>query len=189
MTCRICLEDGGELIQPCNCKGTAANVHPDCLIKWLNISGTTSCEICKFEYECEDVLVNKPCRETCHCRISSDPQLRLTTYSLGFAMICSILVYGWLFTESIETVFLSINIIQLFIITLCSYLIQDSLNALLAFTFFKTCSVLGFGVLASMGYGWLCLSYDASILAFTLMVLYIRILTAENLMLQRQIII
>jgi E3 ubiquitin-protein ligase DOA10 len=53
MTCRICLEEGGELIQPCSCRGTAANVHPECLIKWLNISGTESCEICKHEYDCE----------------------------------------------------------------------------------------------------------------------------------------
>lgn len=50
MTCRICLEEG-DLIQPCNCSGTAAYVHEECLIKWFRVSKRTDCEICKFEYE------------------------------------------------------------------------------------------------------------------------------------------
>lgn len=53
MTCRICLDEG-DLIQPCNCTGTTAYVHEECLIKWLAISNRTDCEICKFEYEFEE---------------------------------------------------------------------------------------------------------------------------------------
>jgi uncharacterized membrane protein len=49
-TCRICLEPGG-LIQPCNCTGTTAHVHKECLETWLKTSNRTNCEICLFEYE------------------------------------------------------------------------------------------------------------------------------------------
>lgn len=55
MSCRICLEETGSFIQPCNCKGSTGNVHPDCLIKWLEISGKEQCEICMHEYKIEDV--------------------------------------------------------------------------------------------------------------------------------------
>jgi len=54
MTCRICLE-GGDLISPCKCSGTAAYVHEECLVKWINVSGRTDCEICKYEYTFEEV--------------------------------------------------------------------------------------------------------------------------------------
>ena len=30
MACRICLEESGELISPCACKGTAGYVHVEC---------------------------------------------------------------------------------------------------------------------------------------------------------------
>lgn len=46
MACRICLEDTGELITPCNCKGTSAYVHDACLTKWLELSERDTCEIC-----------------------------------------------------------------------------------------------------------------------------------------------
>jgi hypothetical protein len=58
MTCRICLEDG-DLISPCNCTGTAAYVHEECLVKWLNTSGRSDCEICKYEYVFEQVEQRK----------------------------------------------------------------------------------------------------------------------------------
>jgi hypothetical protein len=60
MTCRICLEDGNT-IQPCNCCGSTAHVHRECLEKWLVTSGRTDCEICHFEYECEEKKVNVCC--------------------------------------------------------------------------------------------------------------------------------
>ncbi len=42
-------------MSPCNCAGTTAFVHEECLVKWLNISGRTDCEICKYEYEFEEI--------------------------------------------------------------------------------------------------------------------------------------
>ena len=32
--CKICLEEQGELISPCGCRGTAKWVHRDCLTRW-----------------------------------------------------------------------------------------------------------------------------------------------------------
>ena len=33
--CRICLESGHKLIQPCGCRGTVGYVHSDCLKIWI----------------------------------------------------------------------------------------------------------------------------------------------------------
>ena len=35
-TCRICLGDEEELVQPCACSGSVGTVHPSCLKQWLN---------------------------------------------------------------------------------------------------------------------------------------------------------
>jgi len=57
--CRICFdsEDGGEdgkLFRPCNCKGTMAWIHIECLNKWRTQSANTvafwECPTCKFKY-------------------------------------------------------------------------------------------------------------------------------------------
>lgn len=49
MTCRICLEPGGQTF--CKCNGTVGLVHHDCLMKWLKVSHRDSCEICKHEFQ------------------------------------------------------------------------------------------------------------------------------------------
>jgi hypothetical protein len=55
-SCRICFEENGELISPCNCKGTLQYVHPKCLSKWRTsaysvVSPTyTTCPQCKCDY-------------------------------------------------------------------------------------------------------------------------------------------
>lgn len=55
LSCRICLEESGILIRPCACKGTAGNIHRECLEKWVDQSQTNVCEICKTEYERKEV--------------------------------------------------------------------------------------------------------------------------------------
>lgn len=57
--CRLCYGtkyDDRSLIEPCLCKGTMAKVHRKCLEKWLNRIGSTKCELCLFEFECETKL-------------------------------------------------------------------------------------------------------------------------------------
>uniref|UniRef100_A0A8D8WH84 E3 ubiquitin-protein ligase MARCH3 n=1 Tax=Cacopsylla melanoneura TaxID=428564 RepID=A0A8D8WH84_9HEMI len=50
--CRICHEDdtNEKLISPCECIGTLAMVHTNCLEKWLSTSNTDRCEICKYAF-------------------------------------------------------------------------------------------------------------------------------------------
>lgn len=52
--CRICRLNSEKarekLISPCSCKGTLAYIHRTCLEKWLKRSGTTYCELCRFNY-------------------------------------------------------------------------------------------------------------------------------------------
>ncbi|CAH8448380.1 unnamed protein product [Schistosoma turkestanicum] len=51
--CRICLgsSDFEELISPCFCAGTIGIVHQRCLEKWLNLSRSSTCEICGCTFE------------------------------------------------------------------------------------------------------------------------------------------
>lgn len=51
--CRICHEDDSteKLISPCECIGTLAMVHTNCLEKWLSTSNTDRCEICKYAFK------------------------------------------------------------------------------------------------------------------------------------------
>lgn len=52
--CRICrlreTKTREELISPCACKGTLAYIHQTCLEIWLKRSGTSYCELCRFNY-------------------------------------------------------------------------------------------------------------------------------------------
>lgn len=55
MVCRICLQSDGDLITPCNCKGSQQHVHLKCLKKWIKKKYESNknykkCEICKKNY-------------------------------------------------------------------------------------------------------------------------------------------
>ena len=47
MTCRICLEPC-DTKSDCHCKGSVGYVHPACLQRWQQVSGTRHCEICGY---------------------------------------------------------------------------------------------------------------------------------------------
>lgn len=53
--CRICLvvlgEGGKAFKMECNCKGELALAHEECLIKWFNIKGNRTCDVCKSEVQ------------------------------------------------------------------------------------------------------------------------------------------
>ncbi len=54
MVCRICLDietEANKFVKnSCKCKGSVANIHYNCLQKWIEISGKTKCEICLSYY-------------------------------------------------------------------------------------------------------------------------------------------
>src|SRR3990167_9900913 len=63
MQCRICLNEEGSFIIPCKCSGSIQNVHLQCLKEWINISGKTSCEICKGKFPKNLCKGKSPMRE------------------------------------------------------------------------------------------------------------------------------
>lgn len=52
--CRICFENGGDIIAPCNCNGTSRWVHRECLDEWRAASASShafrECGVCKCPY-------------------------------------------------------------------------------------------------------------------------------------------
>lgn len=62
MLCRICFQGHGVLLRVCNCAGTMAYVHNDCLQDWINSRrGATDlrfvCELCDTPY---NLTIQKP---------------------------------------------------------------------------------------------------------------------------------
>jgi len=56
--CRICHQTSriglsSDLVSPCNCLGTMAYVHRQCLQRWASISANNTCDICGFVYKSE----------------------------------------------------------------------------------------------------------------------------------------
>ena len=58
--CRICYEEVTEKIEFCVCRGTMADIHMDCLLRWLEIDKDNNngyskmikkCEICNSDVE------------------------------------------------------------------------------------------------------------------------------------------
>lgn len=137
MTCRICLEEL-DLIQPCNCKGTSAWVHEACLVKWLNISGNTSCEICKFEYDYIDIEENV--RVLC-------PKIYFSESTEGNIVVFGSGIMGYLFVVlssvswnvSTESLFIYGNLLPCILLLA----LQNSVQPYTTFFFWKCCSSAG----------------------------------------------
>ena len=62
MTCRICLEDhqSGPLLSVCDCSGSCKHVHRECLQKWIDVSQSIHCELCRAEYTHNYVAPSNP---------------------------------------------------------------------------------------------------------------------------------
>ena len=69
--CRVCRDTGSEsepLISPCKCDGSIRFVHEACLVKWLEIKKSETCELCghKFKFAAiyrDDTPAILPCCE------------------------------------------------------------------------------------------------------------------------------
>jgi hypothetical protein len=47
MQCRICFEEGGDLLTPCRCRGTSAYIHRDCLLEYIRHYPDRICRVCQ----------------------------------------------------------------------------------------------------------------------------------------------
>lgn len=136
MTCRICLDEG-DLIQPCNCTGTTAYVHEECLIKWLTISDRRDCEICKFEYEIIEVEEEKKvgCTVNVFSKNSDATAIVLTVGILGHFTIMLLTTYWGTSTKSI---FIYGNLLQAVMLIL----LQPHIKIREVYFFWKCCSLV-----------------------------------------------
>lgn len=119
VACRICLEDDGILISPCDCKGSAGKIHEKCLKKWVKESGSEVCEICNAEYARHEVPgcnVENYCDGLWHSHMTSDVEASLIRISSLHCLV-GILMYSWssmeywMLLSSIQTVVHSVCII------------------------------------------------------------------------------
>jgi len=136
-TCRICLEPG-ELLQPCDCK--TSYVHKECLLKWLETSGRTNCEICLFEYKIE--LSKRPTPQK--LLFSDDPILNRNIKILGFFVLIPFAPFAFYMGFRALDVYYAINVI--FILLVFAYIKHVKILATLGF--WKTCLTTGYTVVA-----------------------------------------
>ena len=90
MECRICYGDEGVFVHPCKCKGDT-NVHEECLRKWIESSGRTTCEICNTEYKQKEIFswqFKKIYRKCTQCKCTTtDISMVFFTFILSFVLL------------------------------------------------------------------------------------------------------
>lgn len=143
MTCRICLEEEGIMIQPCNCKGTAAHVHEECLGRWLSVSNLTKCEICNFEYAVESRVEEVKCDYRPRCALADSAPTRRVVIAFGMLMCILTQMEGMAFPDMIHAAYVSTNIV-IFMSALLSRCFCVDLNVLESVTYWKWCTFVGF---------------------------------------------
>ena len=178
MTCRICLEEEGDMIQPCNCRGSLANVHPDCLVRWLNISHKTECEICNFKYAYEE-RQEIPQRVYCPSYTLAE-ELNTSRIIVFFGITLCIITQmdGIAFSGMLNAVFICINAVVV-VFAVFSICICEDIHVLETVTFWKLCTLLGFICLASFLGDWTYAIYDSIIFGSMALLTYLYLLHKE----------
>ena len=137
MTCRICLDEDNleNLIQPCDCTGTAAYVHEECLLNWLKVSKRTDCEICKFEYDTVEVEEKKItwCPKF---RLSDSPKVDAIIVAVGILGHFTFMYFTSFWGTTTEDMFIYGNICQGFMILV----LHPKINPREVLFFWKICS-------------------------------------------------
>jgi len=136
MTCRICLDEG-DLIQPCNCTGTTAYVHEECLMKWLTISDRRDCEICKFEYEI--IEVEEEIKVGCTVNVfSKNPDATAIVLTVGILGHFTIMLLTTYWGTNTESIFLYGNLLQAVMLIL----LHPHIKIREVYFFWKCCSLV-----------------------------------------------
>ena len=108
IVCRICYEPIGLEPLLCNCEGSN-RVHHDCMLRWLNTSNTTSCEICHKEFRF--IENNKTRCFKCYKRICFGYMI----YFFIFSFIYLGLVRYSHNYHNLEKIFLNIHLINIIV--------------------------------------------------------------------------
>ena len=157
-TCRICLE-GGDLISPCNCSGTSAFVHEECLVRWLRTSKRTNCEICLYEYEIVEVR-RKKCRCCPRVEFSESPQTSSTVKFIGFFILFPSYPLAFYSGFTVTDASFAMNIAWAVLVMSFMY----KTNTLTTMTFWKLCICAGATITSFKWGGWDVILYDYCVL-------------------------
>ena len=156
-TCHICYDEG-DIISPCNCKGSIGYVHKTCLEQWIQTSHSNKCPICKIEYAKKTIYsgIFFPGLTA----LILDYNKKFVDYCKMPLFIVGICVYSiYLLCYLIYPLFINIDMITLFVyintINICSllatfpniaqYIYKDYTShkySLLLYSFFNTINVL-----------------------------------------------
>ena len=164
-SCRICLEAGGNLIQPCDCSGSAAFVHKECLVKWLNISKRANCEICLYEYNIEEENV----KNSCMTIFSEDLSLNIHIPLFGlFVLVPMSPVCYFLGVHALD-VYFAMNIFFAFI----SIAVIQKVIILPTLTFWKLCLTVGDTIVSLQTQFYDYIIFDWGIVIFFCLVTFV----------------
>ena len=162
--CRICLETGGEMIQPCDCSGSAALVHKDCLVKWLKISKRTSCEICLFEY----LIVEKDPPKECKGFFSDDFDMEKMVIFSGFCCMIPICPFGYYMGLTVVDIYFTANVLWVISILM----VMRRVRIMPTLTFWKFCLTFGCLIVSFESDVWDLVIFDCGLLIFFILVTF-----------------
>ena len=162
--CRICLEPGGEMLQPCDCSGSAANVHKDCLVKWLKISKRTSCEICLFEY----LMVEKQPEKECLGFFSEEFEIEKMVIFTGFCCFIPICPFAYYTGLTVIDVYFTANV--LWVISMLTVI--QRVRIMPTLTFWKLCLTIGCIIVSFQSHYWDLVIFDCGLLIFFILVTF-----------------
>ncbi|XP_074588730.1 uncharacterized protein LOC141844576 isoform X2 [Curcuma longa] len=100
--CRICFiefAEGGETLKmECSCKGELALAHQECAVKWFNIKGNKTCDVCKQEVRNLPVtLLRFQNNQTLNRRAANTTQQQVAQYrvwqDIPILVVVSMLAY------------------------------------------------------------------------------------------------
>ena len=92
--CRFCLETDSttNMITPCDCRGSCAFVHRDCLRQWLDNSDT--CNICDSKYHSSSLSV-KQLTEALVSHFGNDVIYLVVLIVSYVSFVCSALIHSY----------------------------------------------------------------------------------------------
>jgi len=151
-SCRICFEPD-NLIQPCNCTGTAAHVHKECLMKWLKVSKKQECEICRFQY----IIIEKEPEKK--YMFAGDAIMDNFVLICGFLLFIPFAPIFYYIGLKAKDVYFSANLLWI----ICVVIAMGRVWMLRTASFWKLCSAIGMSIVSWNTGIWQMMFFDLGI--------------------------
>ena len=140
--CRICYDSNiSNLIKPCNCSGSSAFTHEECLKLWIlekyggEYSDTIKCEICKQPYAIE-IRTKHICKAL--FSTSNDDSYYHKMVALGICLLFFIIFTSLIFKYYINY---SSSTVTSIIVSIVCFISLCTISALMIYTTVKTCCI------------------------------------------------